>query len=56
MLQWQAGMETNLSESGYRYEHHRPEKTLFYQLVKVYDLAFAVQLAPQGTELSKYIR
>ena len=23
MLRWQAGMETNLGESGYRYEHYR---------------------------------
>jgi hypothetical protein len=56
MLQLQAGTEANLGESGYRYERHRPEQTLLYQLVEEYYPAFVAQLAAQGTELPEYVR
>ena len=56
MLQWQAGTEANLGERGYRYERHRPEQTLLYQLVEQYYPAFVAQLAAQGTELPEYVR
>ena len=56
MLQWQAGTEANLGERGYRYERHRPEQTLLYQLVEEYYPAFVAQLAAQGTELPEYVQ
>jgi hypothetical protein len=43
----QAGTEASLGESGYRYERHRPEWTLLYQLVAQYYAAFVAQLATQ---------
>ncbi len=36
MRQFQAGTEANFGERGYRYERHRPEQTLLYQLVEEY--------------------
>jgi len=33
MAHWPAGKEASLGESGHRYERHRPEQTLLYQLV-----------------------
>jgi hypothetical protein len=45
-----------LGERGDRYERHRPEQTLLYQLVEQYYPAFVAQLAAQGTELPEYVR
>jgi len=56
MRQFQAGTEANLGERGYRYERHRPEQTLLYQLVEEYYPAFVAQLAAQGTELPEYVQ
>ena len=53
MRQFQAGTEANLGE---RYERHRPEQTLLYQLVEAYYPAFVAQLAAQGTELPEYVQ
>jgi hypothetical protein len=56
MLQCQAGTEAHLGERGYRYERHRAEQTLLYQLVEQYYPAFVAQLVAQGTELPEYVR
>ena len=56
MLQGQAGTEAHLGENGYRYERHRPEQTLLYQLVEQYYPAFVAQLAAQGAELPEYVQ
>jgi hypothetical protein len=45
MAHWPAGTEASVSESGYRYERHRSEQTLLYQLVEEYYPAFVVPLA-----------
>ena len=49
MRHFQAGTEAHLGENGYRYERHRPEQTLLYQLVEAYYPAFVAQLAAQRT-------
>ena len=56
MGQFQAGTEANLGERSYRYERHRPEQTLLYQLEKACYSAFVAQLAAQNTELPEYVR
>ena len=55
MAHWPAGKEASLGESGHRYERHRPEQTLLYQLVEEYYPAFVAQLAAQGTQLPGYV-
>lgn len=39
-----------------RYQHHRPEQTLLYQIVDEYYPAFAAHLAEQGRELPSYVQ
>jgi hypothetical protein len=56
MAHWPAGTEASVGESGYRYERHRPEHTLLYQLVDGYYPAFVAQLAAQGTHLPGYVQ
>ena len=56
MAHWPAGKEASLGESGHRYERHRPEQTLLYQLVEEYYPAFVAQLAAQGTQLPGYVQ
>ena len=38
-----------------RYQHHRPEQTLLYQIIDEYYPVFAVHLAEQGRELPDYV-
>jgi ribosomal protein S27E len=56
MLQCQAGTDAHLGERGDRYERHRAEQTLLYQLVEQYYPAFVAPLVAQGTELPEYVR
>jgi hypothetical protein len=51
-----AGRETGPGQGVHRYEHHRPEQTLLYQLVEQHYLAFVAQLATQGTPLPEYVQ
>ncbi len=39
-----------------RYQRHRPEQTLLYQIVDEYYPAFAAHLAEQGRELPSYVQ
>ena len=39
-----------------RYQRHRPEQTLLYQIVDEYYPAFAVLIADQGKELPSYVQ
>lgn len=39
-----------------RYQSHRPEQTLLYQIVDEYYLAFAALMAEQGKELPGYVQ
>ena len=39
-----------------RYEFHRPENTLLYQLVDAHYPAFAHRLAAQGSSLRDYVQ
>jgi ribosomal protein S27E len=56
MAHWPAGTEASVGESGYRYERHRPERTLLYQLVEQCYPAFVAQLSAQGKELPEYVQ
>jgi len=56
MAHWPAGTEASVGESGYRYERHRPEHTLLYQLVDGYYPDFVAQLAAEGTHLPGYVQ
>ena len=38
-----------------RYQRHRPEQTLLYQIVDEYYPALAAHLAEQGRELPSYV-
>ncbi|MCU7850225.1 MAG: IS91 family transposase [Candidatus Thiodiazotropha sp. (ex Lucinoma kastoroae)] len=40
----------------YRYQRHRPEQTLLYQIVDEYYPAFAALMAEQGKELPSYVQ
>jgi len=51
MLQLSADREARPGRGVARYERHRPERTLLYQLVEEYYPALEAQLAAQGTEL-----
>ena len=51
MLQLSVGREASPGGGVARYERHRPERTLLYQLVQEYYPALKAQLAAQGTEL-----
>ena len=39
-----------------RYQRHRPEQTLLYQIIEEYYPAFAAHLAAQGGELPAYVQ
>ncbi len=56
MAHWPAGTEARVGESVYRYERHRPEQTLLYQLVEQYYPAFVAELAAQDKELPEYVQ
>jgi len=55
MLPLPAGREASPDSGAARYERHRPERTLLYQLVQEYYPAFKVHLAAQGTALPGYV-
>ena len=56
MLPSPAGREASSGGGVLRYERHRPERTLLYQLVQEYYPALKAQLAAQGTELPGYVQ
>ena len=56
MLQLPAGREASRGERVPRYERHRPEQTLLYQLVEEYYPAFEAQWAAEGRVLPYYVR
>jgi len=56
MLQLPAGREASRGERALRYERHRPEQTLLYQLVEEYYPAFEAQWAAAGRVLPDYVR
>ena len=45
MLQLPIGKEASLPEDAFRYERHRPGRTLLYQLVEAYYPIFEAQWA-----------
>ena len=51
-----AGREASPGHGVHRYERHRPEQTLLYQLVERHYPAFVAQLATQGTPLPEYVQ
>ena len=51
MSKLSAGREASPGGGVARYDRHRPERTLLYQLVQEYYPALKAQLAAQGTEL-----
>ena len=51
-----AGRESNSRVGASRYERHRPERILLYQLIQEYYPALQAQLAVQGTELPAYVQ
>jgi len=56
MLQRSAGREASSGGGVVRYERHRPERPLLYQLVQEYYPALKAQLAAHGTELPAYVQ
>ena len=56
MSKLSAGREASPGHGVHRYERHRPEQTLLYQLVERHYPAFVAQLATQGTPLPEYVR
>jgi hypothetical protein len=50
MLQWQAGTAASLGERGYRYEGHRPEQMLLYQLKQEKGHCLMLQVFPIAIE------
>lgn len=55
MSQVAARMASRDVDAG-RYQHHRPEQTLLYQVVDEYYPAFAALMAEQGRELPGYVQ
>ncbi len=55
MLPLPAGREASSGVGAFFYKHHRPERTLLYQLVEQYFPAFEAHLAAQGTDLPAYV-
>ena len=49
-----AGTASRDRDTG-RYQSHRPEQTLLYQIVDEYYPAFAALMAEQGKELPGYV-
>jgi len=56
MLQLSIGTEVGVCDGVPRYERHRPERTLLYQLVEEYYPVFEVQWAAEGRALPDYVR
>ncbi len=56
MLQLPAGRDASQGEGGVRYERHRPERTLLYQLVEEHYPAFEAQWAAEGKALPEHVR
>jgi len=56
MARWPTGREAMAGGGSARYERHRPEHTLLYQLVDGYYPAFEAQLGAQGTQLPGYVQ
>ena len=56
MSKLSAGREASSGVGASRYERHRPERTLLYQLIQAYYPALQAQLAVQGTELLAYVQ
>jgi hypothetical protein len=54
MLPLPAGREASLGVGASRYERHRPEHTLLYQLVEEHYPALKGHLAAQGSTLPGY--
>ena len=50
------GKDAHPAGSAVRYERHRPETTLLYQLVETHYPIFAAQLATRGTPLPEYVQ
>jgi len=55
MAYGRAGREAVLGAEAHRYERHRPEQTLLYQLVEQYYPAFVAALAAEGREVAAYV-
>ncbi len=51
-----AGMDASPAGGAVRYERHRPENTLLYQLVEAHYPAFADRMAAQGSPLPDYVK
>ncbi len=56
MLQLPVGKEASPGIGVPRFERHRPEQTLLYQLVDRYYPAFEAQLAVEDRVLPNYVR
>jgi len=56
MPQVAAARTANRDRDAGRYQRHRPEQTLFYQIVDEYYPAFAALMAEQGKELPSYVQ
>jgi hypothetical protein len=55
MLPLPAGREASAGVAASRYERHRPERTLLYQLVEEHYPALKAQLATQGSTVPAYV-
>ena len=55
MLQLSAGKDASEGKGFVRFERHRPEQTLLYQLVEEYYPAFEAQWAVEGRVLPDYV-
>lgn len=51
-----AGPEAGLFSDKFRYERHRPERTLLYQLVEQHYPSLVDLMAIQGKPLPRYVR
>jgi hypothetical protein len=51
-----AGLEAGAFSDKFRYERHRPERTLLYQLVEQYYPELADLMTVQGSPLPRYVR
>ena len=52
----QAGKDASPVGGAVRYERHRPETTLLYQLVDVHYSMFAGRMVAQGSHLPHYVQ
>jgi len=52
----QSLQNVRIHKDSVRYQRHRPEKTLLYQIVDEYYPSFAALMAEQGRELPGYVR